>query len=384
MNKHNNRIDETGNKHGILTVIGIVNNEKIGTYWSCKCDCGNEIVVRASHLRSGHTRSCGCLQRIAASANGLIDEVGNRYGKLVVVRQVKDERRGAYWLCKCDCGNEKIASGSHLRKGYTNSCGCFLKSLPVGGAAFNAVYENIKRGAIRRGLVLDLTKEQVRILAKKPCYYCGCSPKQVSKSYGRGDFIYNGLDRIDNTIGYLLGNVVPCCKKCNFAKNTMPINVFREWIVSAYKHFGSKLYARPIHSFVEAGDGVVEQKEQGVAFIETTGFNRLYSRIKRDAKRRDNEFDLSKDDVEKLVQRPCYYCGVQPKQICGKGKGSILYNGIDRVDNDKGYLKDNVVTCCKHCNYAKRTMSPERFYELVRKVYKHFVAKPLQEVVENA
>ena len=384
MNKHNNRIDETGNKYGRLTVIGIVNNEKTGTYWSCKCDCGNHKVVLGSSLRSGNTKSCGCLQSEMVSSKLLIDETGNRYGKLVVVHQVSDERRGAYWLCKCDCGNEKIVSGTNLRGGYTSSCGCFLKSLPVGGAAFNAVYENIKRGAIRRGLALDLTKEQVRILSKKQCHYCGCPPKQVSKSYGRGDFIYNGLDRIDNAKGYSLENVVPCCKKCNFAKNTMSINVFREWIVSTYKHFGSKLYVRPTYSFMVVGDDIVEKKEQGVAFIETTGFNRLYSRIKRDAKRRNNEFDLSKEDVEKLVQRPCYYCGIQPKQICGKGKGSIIYNGIDRVDNDKGYLKDNVVTCCKHCNYAKQTMPPERFYGFVRKVYKHFVVESLREVIENA
>jgi len=55
------------------------------------------------------------------------NEIGNRYGKLVVVeRAPKPEGRpkGAYWLCKCDCGNSKIVRGADLRSGDVNSCGC--------------------------------------------------------------------------------------------------------------------------------------------------------------------------------------------------------------------------------------------------------------------
>ena len=51
------------------------------------------------------------------------DEVGNRYGRLVVVEQA-ESRGGARWLCVCDCGGEIVALGTNLRGGRTRSCGC--------------------------------------------------------------------------------------------------------------------------------------------------------------------------------------------------------------------------------------------------------------------
>lgn len=53
------------------------------------------------------------------------DETGNRYGRLVVIEKHHQDSRGEwYWLCKCDCGNDKIVSGNKLRCGNTKSCGC--------------------------------------------------------------------------------------------------------------------------------------------------------------------------------------------------------------------------------------------------------------------
>lgn len=54
------------------------------------------------------------------------DETGKRYGRLRVIRRhiAKSDRREALWLCVCDCGKEKIAIGSNLRRGQCKSCGC--------------------------------------------------------------------------------------------------------------------------------------------------------------------------------------------------------------------------------------------------------------------
>lgn len=54
-------IDLTGKRFGMLTVIGYIGKEGREYYWRCKCDCGNEAHVRGRTLRSGETRSCGCL-----------------------------------------------------------------------------------------------------------------------------------------------------------------------------------------------------------------------------------------------------------------------------------------------------------------------------------
>jgi hypothetical protein len=61
--------DETGNRHGRLTVVERAKNSSGGSArWLCRCDCGGETVARGDGLRSGHTLSCGCLQREATSA----------------------------------------------------------------------------------------------------------------------------------------------------------------------------------------------------------------------------------------------------------------------------------------------------------------------------
>lgn len=64
----------------------------------------------------------------------LKDETGHRYGRLTVLRRYgvkKPSGNGAYWLCKCDCGNEYVAHGIKLRNGNTRSCGCLVEMGPA-------------------------------------------------------------------------------------------------------------------------------------------------------------------------------------------------------------------------------------------------------------
>ena len=58
-------------------------------------------------------------------AKPMIDLTGQRFGRLLVIRRDESRKKAAYWLCKCDCGNEKVVQGCHLRSGATVSCGCF-------------------------------------------------------------------------------------------------------------------------------------------------------------------------------------------------------------------------------------------------------------------
>ena len=89
-------------------------------YWECQCDCGNITNVRGTHLRQGKIVSCGCYGK---SCNKK-DLTGLRFGKLLVIKEVETEAKGTSWLCKCDCGKEKVILGSSLRGGHTKSCGC--------------------------------------------------------------------------------------------------------------------------------------------------------------------------------------------------------------------------------------------------------------------
>jgi len=101
--------------------------------------------------------------------------------------------------------------------------------------------------------------------------------------------------------------------------------------------------------------------------------NKLYLNYKHDAKRRKIIFKLTKKVVAKITKQNCHYCGLPPQQI-KKHPSSLdtyIYNGIDRIDNNKGYIKDNIVPCCKICNMAKRSQTREAFLAWIERVHNH-------------
>ena len=115
------RVDITGKTFGRLTVIEYNGDGE----WLCQCECGNKVSIKTYNLNSGNTKSCGCLQKDRTSEASLISLVGNRYGKLVVLERVENNRFGhVCYRCKCDCGGETIVDAGNLRQGATNSCGC--------------------------------------------------------------------------------------------------------------------------------------------------------------------------------------------------------------------------------------------------------------------
>lgn len=68
-------------KYGRLTLVTRLGVKgKKGVVWSCRCDCGNKIKVQAAYLASGHTKSCGCLQKEAASKTGKANK-GNKHNQ---------------------------------------------------------------------------------------------------------------------------------------------------------------------------------------------------------------------------------------------------------------------------------------------------------------
>jgi len=170
----------------------------------------------------------------------MIDEIGNKYGNLTVIARGPVDRRGEIlWVCECGCGNKVNVLGSNLRNGRQKSCGC-KRRLPKGEAALNFLFRALKKSARERGLEWSISREQVRELTKKPCYYCGIEPRQeIKNGYNgyNGGIKYNGLDRVDNSRGYVIDNVVPCCRVCNFAKSNKSIDEFREWVARVYHHW---------------------------------------------------------------------------------------------------------------------------------------------------
>lgn len=115
------RKDLTNQRFGHLVVLKQA--DKIGKdthrAWLCRCDCGNEIILRGYLLTGGKNTHCGCLSKIK------VNMLGKKYGRLTVIGFAKNDKyQNAQWLCRCDCGTEKIVQGAALRRGDIQSCGC--------------------------------------------------------------------------------------------------------------------------------------------------------------------------------------------------------------------------------------------------------------------
>jgi hypothetical protein len=104
--------DLAGKKFGKLTVIERAENRGHYLMGRCICECGKETVVESYPLRKRYTKSCGCFNRGGASKRR-VDIKGKRLGRLLVLERAENTRVRSAWLCRCDCGKEKIMKVIH-------------------------------------------------------------------------------------------------------------------------------------------------------------------------------------------------------------------------------------------------------------------------------
>jgi hypothetical protein len=168
--------------------------------------------------------------------------VGQRFGKLVIneILNEKYKKKGTMYSATCDCGTiiKVTQAGIKSRK----SCGCNnrqirphkrIAKLDIDIVGLNRVLNHYKKSAHTRNKIFDLNKEEFYNLIKQNCSYCNNIPNNCLKfGKNRREFYYNGIDRIDNNLGYNISNCVSCCKICNRAKSIMTIEEFKKWAKS--------------------------------------------------------------------------------------------------------------------------------------------------------
>lgn len=105
-------------------------------------------------------------------------------------------------------------------------------------------------------------------------------------------------------------------------------------------------------------------------------FATLRGRYRRDARTRGYEFLLTNIEFDELIQGECYYCGSQKESSqMYNFRELVHYTGIDRVNNDLGYIKTNCVSCCGVCNNHKKSVTKE----IIKKAYE-FLFKEVDEI----
>ena len=113
------KVDLTGQRFGKLVAVKDVGRENNNVLWECLCDCGKHISVASIRLTRGDTKSCGCITT-------KVDLTGKRFGKWTVLGDIgkRTSSGTVMWNCLCDCGEQKDVSGHSLRRGKSTSCGC--------------------------------------------------------------------------------------------------------------------------------------------------------------------------------------------------------------------------------------------------------------------
>ncbi len=98
------------------------------------------------------------------------------------------------------------------------------RKLPGGLANARSLFSSYKWIARKKGRDWEIDFPTFVSITSSNCYLCQSPPAQI-KAGGRrhGPYVYNGVDRVDNTKGYILGNVMPCCKACNTLKGEKPL-----------------------------------------------------------------------------------------------------------------------------------------------------------------
>lgn len=159
------------------------------------------------------------------AGNNLLDLTGQKYNRLSPMwpcgYRGEGRRRRIVWLCLCDCGQLTVQSSCDIKRGRAKSCGCLRLNKD---SALQSLFCQYKQKAKERKLIWALSLEQFRTLILSPCFYTGLPPQQTHITRGKAvkrTILYNGIDRVDNSKGYEVDNVVPCWGPVNKAKLMM-------------------------------------------------------------------------------------------------------------------------------------------------------------------
>jgi hypothetical protein len=201
-------------------------------------------------------------------------------------------------------------------------------------------YDETFTRANRNDIPFTLTRSQFEYKMSKPCFYCGREKNENERCFG--------LDRFDNDKGYTDQNAVCCCAQCNMMKKDVPYQLF-------VRHIEHILY---FNNIITGGRLCGEYFPNAIQISEISHLS-----YKRNAKRRQKHFELTEEQFNQITSQPCY--------ICGKETTATHRNGIDRVNNDIGYVYGNCKACCKTCNYYKKDLSWVNMIRSMQQIYEN-------------
>lgn len=259
-----------------------------------------------------------------------VDLTGKKFNRWTVLSLHPERiKNKIYWLCRCDCGTIRIVERQGLTSGTSKSCGCYAREVC-------SQKQRIKSDIVgqRFGTLLVLRRGLPRGINNSSTMICQCNCGSIK------EYLATSLKS---------GNTKGCgCTKAE---------------VIAKKNFRNS----------------VRGLETGVFCL-----------YRRTAEKKGLSFDLTRDGFVNLIYQDCHYCGRPPSNNVKKIKKKycppmeLVYNGVDRVDNLKGYEIDNVVPCCRECNTMKHDSLSYDEMKAVAIFLKEYRRKKLEQSIRPA
>lgn len=198
------KINMIGKKYGKLTVIeqhgSEIHGKSAQPVYLCQCKCGNKIKVLGRNIRSGNTKSCGCLNHRSQT----IDITGKVFGYLKVKELFGNNKyQNPMWKCLClRCNEEKVIAGGHLKSGATRSCGCLVR-----GPTFKKYKHktNIYRSGFELIIAMVLEHRNIKFQFEPKCFRLNLNNKSIRYT---PDFYLPDYDLWLETKGYAWNNSI--------------------------------------------------------------------------------------------------------------------------------------------------------------------------------
>jgi hypothetical protein len=272
-------------------------------------------------------------------------------------RKREDKKRQDPNLC-LDCGilmnDENRAVGKHDKK-LRRCIKCyeilqkseikrFREERNYKSEAFKNKYvawNHYIKGSKKRNIDFKISNKLFNSLIIKPCFYCNY--------YKENEII--GIDRIDNNKGYVEENVVSCCEICNSLKGSQHPQEFIDKIKSIYNY--------TILSYPITEDIITKWNSTYLSKYEPK-----FKNYSKSANGRNLEFTISETDFNSIISKRCYLCGIKSSEI--------NTNGIDRFNNNLGYILENCRPCCGHCNIMKKDISYDKLLKISEKITNNY------------
>lgn len=204
-----------GERFGRLTVIAAAGLVKRGE-WNrsvslCRCDCGTEIKVMDNSLRTGNTKSCGCLKRETVS-HGRVPAIGEAFAWLTVIGQGAKRSRHRYMTVRCKCGTVKDVLAKNLVNGTLVSCGCKPRGMSAPALTSDKVRAQVAiENAKRRGALGSHTEaEWVAVVARQGGRCAGCLEIRP--------LVRDHIRPVADGGGNEIANIQGLCRPCNAKK----------------------------------------------------------------------------------------------------------------------------------------------------------------------